>query len=47
MNREEKRQLVCQLYKEGKTMRNIAKEVHMSFSDIGSIIKKLTQEFKK
>lgn len=44
MNRAEKRQLVCQLYKEGKTMREIAKEVHMSFSDIGSITKKLIEE---
>jgi len=44
MNREEKSQLVCQLYKEGKTMREISKEVHMSFSDIGRITKKVNQE---
>jgi hypothetical protein len=44
MNREEKRQLVCQLYKDGKTMREIAKEVHMSFSHIGSITKNLNDE---
>lgn len=45
MNREEKRQLVCQLYeKEGKTMREIAKEVHMSFGDIGKIIKKFNEK---
>jgi uncharacterized coiled-coil DUF342 family protein len=44
MNREEKHQLVCQLYGEGKTMREIAKEVHMSFGDIGSVIKRLNQE---
>jgi hypothetical protein len=33
---------VKQLYEEGKTVREIAKEVHMSFSDIGAIIKKVT-----
>ena len=37
MNRQEKQELVSRLYKEGKTMREISKEVHMSFSDIGSI----------
>ena len=40
MNRQEKHQLVVQLYNEGKTMRDIAKEAHMSFGDIGTIIKK-------
>lgn len=44
MNREEKHQLVCKLFKEGKTMREMAKEVHMSFCDIGKITKKLHQE---
>jgi uncharacterized coiled-coil DUF342 family protein len=44
MNRQEKRQLVVQLYNEGKTMREISKEVHMSFSDIGSVLKKLNEE---
>lgn len=43
MNREQKRELVCQLYNEGKTMREISKQAHMSFSDIGSIIKKINQ----
>lgn len=46
MNREEKRRRVCELYKEGKTMREIAKEVHMSFSEIGSITKKLNEELE-
>jgi len=46
LNREEKRQLVCQLYKEGKTMREIAKEAHMSFGDIGSITKILNEELE-
>jgi len=35
MNREEKEQYVIQLYKEGKTIREIAELVHMSFRDIG------------
>lgn len=46
MNRGEKHQLVCQLYKEGKTMREIAKDVHMSFSDIGSITRKLNDHLQ-
>jgi chromosome segregation ATPase len=46
LNREEKRQLVLQLYNEGKTMREIAKEVHMSFGDIGIITKKLNEQLE-
>ena len=46
MNRVDKRQLVCQLYKDGKSMRQIAKEVHMSFGDIGSITKKLEEQLE-
>jgi len=44
MNREEKHELVIKLWKEGKTMREISKQVHMSFGDIGTIIKKVNQE---
>jgi methyl-accepting chemotaxis protein len=44
MNREEKRQLVIKLFKEGKTMREICKVVHMSFGDIGSITRKENEE---
>ena len=44
MNREEKERLVIKLFKEGRTMREIAKEVHMSFGDIGKITKKLNEE---
>src|SRR5215831_12758750 len=40
MNRTEKEQYVIQLYKEGKSIREIAELVHMSFRDIGAIIKK-------
>lgn len=46
MNRHEKHQRVIQLYDEGKSMRDIAKEVHMSFSNIGSIIKKINEEIE-
>ena len=41
MNREEKEKCVIQLYKENKSTREIAKLMHMSFRDIGAIIKKV------
>ena len=44
MNREEKERYVIQLYKEGKTVRKIAELTHMSFRDIGAIIKKVKAE---
>src|SRR5215831_8382864 len=40
MNREEREEHVILLYKEGRTFKDIAKEMHMSFRDIGAIIKK-------
>ena len=40
MNREERQEYVIHLYKEGKTVRQIAEVAHMSFRDIGSIINK-------
>jgi hypothetical protein len=42
LNRTEKEQCVTELYHQGKTIREIAQEVHMSFGDIGFIIKKVT-----
>jgi orotate phosphoribosyltransferase-like protein len=42
LNRTEKEQRVTELYHQGKTIREIAQEVHMSFGDIGFIIKKVT-----
>jgi cytidylate kinase len=42
----EKEKRIIELYKQGKTIREIAKEVHMSFGDISSIIKKHTGEDK-
>jgi transposase len=42
LTRSEKEELVKQLYEEGKTIREIAKAVHMSFGPIGNIIRKVT-----
>ncbi len=41
LNKKEKEQLAIQLYQDGKTIRDIAAAAHMSFSDIGRIIKRL------
>jgi hypothetical protein len=40
LTRQVKEKLVGELYKQDKTIRDIAKEVHMSFSDISAIIKR-------
>src|SRR5215469_2086583 len=40
MNREEREEHGILLYKEGRTFKDIAKEMHMSFRDIGAIINK-------
>jgi hypothetical protein len=42
LSRTEREQLVIELYQQGKTIREIAQEVRMSFGDIGSIIRKVT-----
>lgn len=42
LTRAEKEELVKQLYEEGKIIREIAKVVHMSFTDIAAIIRKVT-----
>jgi DNA-binding Lrp family transcriptional regulator len=47
MSREEKAQYVIQLYKENKSIREIAKLMHMSFRDIGAIIKRLKSEAER
>jgi transposase len=39
LNKFEKEKRVIELYLEGKTIHDIAKEVHMSFRDISKIIK--------
>jgi len=40
LTRQEKQKLVIDLYEQEKTIREIAKEVRMSFGDIGAIIKR-------
>ena len=44
MNRAEKEQHVIRLYKENMSIREIAKLMHMSFRDIGAIVKKVKLE---
>jgi transposase len=39
LNKFEKEKRVIDLHKEGKTIRDIAKEIHMSFRDISNLIK--------
>ena len=41
LNRRDKEQLVVKLHQEGKTIREIAQQIHMSFKDIGSIIRRI------
>jgi hypothetical protein len=40
LTRQEKERLVIELYNQGRTIRDIAREVRMSFRDIGAILKK-------
>jgi hypothetical protein len=44
LTRQEKERLVIELYNQGKTIRDIAREVRMSFRDIGLILKKALGE---
>ena len=44
LTRQEKEKLVVELYTQGKTIRDIAKEHRMSFRDIGAILKKASGE---
>ncbi len=41
LSRKEKETLVLEIANEGKTTREIAKEVHISLKDIGKIIRKI------
>jgi hypothetical protein len=41
LNKKEKEELVVKLYQENKTIRQIAEIVHMSFKDIGAIIRRI------
>ena len=47
ISRKEKEKLVIQLAHEGKTTREIAKHVHISLRDIGTIIRKETGDYKE
>ena len=42
LNHERKRETCHQTAEEGKTIQDIAKEIHISFKDIGKIIHKVT-----
>ena len=44
LTRQERERLVLTLYNQGKTIREIAKEVRMSFRDIGAILNKTVEE---
>jgi arsenate reductase-like glutaredoxin family protein len=46
LNKHQKKALVIELYKQGKTRRQIAETVHMSFKDIANIINEYTGENK-
>ncbi len=46
LTRRERERLVLDLYNQGKTIREIAKEVRMSFRDIGVILNKALEEKK-
>ena len=47
LTRQERERLVIDLYNQGKTVREIAKEARMSFRDIGVILKKVVEEKTK
>jgi hypothetical protein len=47
LNKHQKKALVIELYKQGKTRRQIAEVVHMSFKDIADIINEYTGEDKQ
>jgi cytidylate kinase len=46
-NKHQKKALVIELYKQGKTRRQIAETVHMSFKDIADIINEYTGDDKQ
>ena len=47
MNREEREEYVIRLYKEGRTVRQIAELVHMSFRNIGAITNKVKSQLER
>jgi transposase len=47
LNKQEKEQRIIELYLQNKTIREIAKEVHMTFSPISKIIKAFERKAKR
>jgi hypothetical protein len=47
MTRQDRQKLVLDLYKQGKSIREIAQEARMSFRDIGSILNKADEAQRK
>jgi DNA-binding Lrp family transcriptional regulator len=47
MTRDQKEQYVLELYQQGRTIRHIAQLVHMSFTEIGRIIKRYKEEIER
>ena len=47
LTRQEREQTVLSLYNQGKTIRDIAREVRISFRDIGVVLKKRRRKWKK
>ncbi len=45
--RDIKKKKIIEMYRNGSSIRDIAKQVHMSFSDIGQIIRESTGQKKK
>jgi transposase len=44
LNKKEKEELVIKMYHQGKTIREIAQQAHLSFGTIGKIINRLNGE---
>ena len=47
LTRQEREQNVLSLYNQGKTIRDIAREVRISFRDIGVVLKKEEEKMEK
>ena len=47
MTRDQKEQYVLELYQQGRTIRHITQLVHMSFTEIGRIIKRYKEEIER
>ena len=47
LTRQEREQAVLDLYNQGKTIRDIAREVRISFRDIGVVLKKEEEKMEK